>query len=232
MRVLHTWTNTFYSQIDDHLALTEMLRVAITFDDGYLEHFRLATLLREIGVRATFFVITGLEHWEDNALLTLRPELIRKMREMGHEIGSHTCTHPNLLLADEETIEHELCRSKSYLESVVGSRVVGFAYPWGLHNDVIKNAVGKHYSYARVDAELYPPVIELRTRSIDKYAIEAKRLLRQTAPEILARRVVRANNDIVIVVHFIGCSELVLWVDYLKLLNAKFVTLRELVRAE
>jgi peptidoglycan/xylan/chitin deacetylase (PgdA/CDA1 family) len=210
-----------------------MLRVAITFDDGYLEHFRTATLLREIGVRATFFVITGLQHWHGKALLALRPELIRKMREMGHEIGSHTITHPNLLaLRDEETIEHELCRSKSYLERVVGSRVVGFAYPWGQHNDVIKDAVAKHYGYARVDAERYPPVIELRTRSMDKYAIEAKRLLKRTAPEILARRVVRANNDIVIVVHSIGYSELVLWVDYLKLLKARFVTLRELVHAE
>ena len=209
-----------------------MLRVAITFDDGYLEHFRTATLLREIGVRASFFVITGLQHWHGKALLASRPELIRKMRKTGHEIGSHTITHPNLLaLRDEETIEHELCRSKSYLEPG-RVRVVGFAYPWGLHDNVIKDAVGKHYSYARADAELHPPVIELRTCSMDKYAIEAKRLLKRTAREILARRVIRANNDIVIVVHSIGYSELVLWVDYLKLLKARFVTLRELVDAE
>jgi len=209
-----------------------MLRAAITFDDGYLEHFRTATLLRRLGVRATFFLITGLERWHGKPLLAPRPSLIRKMHDMGHEIASHTSTHSNLLLADEETIEQELYQSKMCLERVVGSRVVGFAYPWGGHNDIVKNAVRKYYSYARVDAETNPPIIRLRTHFADRYAIEAKALLRRTAPEILARRMLKASNDVVIRIHSIPDRSLVTWMAFLKLVNAEFVPLCELAHAK
>jgi peptidoglycan/xylan/chitin deacetylase (PgdA/CDA1 family) len=68
--------------------------VALTFDDGPDPHWtpQILDILKQKRVPATFFIVG------ENAL-TERGLLDREIRE-GHEIGSHTYTHPNLANAD------------------------------------------------------------------------------------------------------------------------------------
>jgi peptidoglycan/xylan/chitin deacetylase (PgdA/CDA1 family) len=122
----------------------ERLRVALSFDDGYLDHYKMAQLLYKRRITATFFLNTGLSHWNNKPLLTLRPKLIRRMRRMNHEIASRTQSHPNLQRLTQEQVRHELRGSKEYLQSLLDEQVEGFAYPYGKYDERIDAQYGWH----------------------------------------------------------------------------------------
>ncbi len=80
-------------------------------------------LFDEHGVRATLFVIA-----EDARDPAKRP-LIAEALARGHELASHTLTHPNLLRAGSATKKRELVESKGVIEDAFGVRVTGFRAP-------------------------------------------------------------------------------------------------------
>lgn len=127
------------------------LNIALTFDDGYLTHYYVAKVLTRIHIRATFFVITHLTKHPNNGepLLTSQPKKIKEISKMGHEIGSHSCTHPNLLGLSPPRLEEELRDSKLFLEDIIEKQVYGFAYPAGAYNSRVIKEVKRHYFYGR-----------------------------------------------------------------------------------
>jgi peptidoglycan/xylan/chitin deacetylase (PgdA/CDA1 family) len=54
---------------------------------------------------------------------------LRVLQSEGHTIGSHTITHPNLALIDDEQLRHEMTESKRILESELDTEIVHFSYP-------------------------------------------------------------------------------------------------------
>jgi peptidoglycan/xylan/chitin deacetylase (PgdA/CDA1 family) len=48
------------------------------------------------------------------------------------ELGSHTVTHPNLLLLTRDEVKSELLASKQKIEEESGGKCVSFCYPHGL----------------------------------------------------------------------------------------------------
>ena len=121
--------------------------IALSFDDGYREHLKVARELATMGIRATFFVITHLRYWMGKPLLS--HDEIAEIAEMGHEIGSHTCAHPDLTELPRDKLEWELKTSKRYLEDITGKEVLGLAYPFGKFNDRVVTVTKKYYYYAR-----------------------------------------------------------------------------------
>jgi peptidoglycan/xylan/chitin deacetylase (PgdA/CDA1 family) len=75
------------------------------------------------GVRATLFVIA-----EDARDAAKRP-LIAEALARGHELASHTMTHPNLLRISSADKERELVDSKALIEDTFGTPVTGFRAP-------------------------------------------------------------------------------------------------------
>jgi hypothetical protein len=75
------------------------------------------------GIRATLFVIAS--SLDDPR----KRELIQFAAREGHEIASHTVTHPNLRQIDAATKQTEVCRSREMLEHYTGNRVTGFRAP-------------------------------------------------------------------------------------------------------
>ncbi len=68
--------------------------VCLTFDDGHSSDWDFAfPILHEMGAKATFFVVTD---WIGKPGF-LSVEQIRELRKNGMQIGSHSCSHPNLL---------------------------------------------------------------------------------------------------------------------------------------
>ena len=67
--------------------------VLLTFDDGPSVPYtgQILDILRAHGVKATFFLC--------GANAERYPELVRRIRDEGHEIGNHTWSHPYLYLA-------------------------------------------------------------------------------------------------------------------------------------
>ncbi|KAJ0414046.1 hypothetical protein BJY00DRAFT_319228 [Aspergillus carlsbadensis] len=87
--------------------------IALTFDDGpseFTEHF--LDLLRDYDARATFFVLgeAAQEH----------PELLRRMQDEHHQIGSHTFDHPSLPTLRHDAVVTEMTRLEQILIPIIG----------------------------------------------------------------------------------------------------------------
>ncbi len=111
--------------------------VALTFDDGYLEHYELAfPLLARYGFRATFFLVSG--WWNQDGEAThlpvplLSPSCVSEMSRSGMAFGSHGRTHRHLAGLDPASVRDEVAGSKEDLERVLGLPIRTFAYPYGI----------------------------------------------------------------------------------------------------
>ena len=100
----------------------------LTFDDGrasdYTEVF---PVLRELALRATFFVVPTFVATEGHVTWTQ----LREMAEAGMEIGSHSLTHPFLQGLDRAGLRHEFGESKAMLEDRLGAPVRAASLPQG-----------------------------------------------------------------------------------------------------
>jgi cellulose synthase/poly-beta-1,6-N-acetylglucosamine synthase-like glycosyltransferase/peptidoglycan/xylan/chitin deacetylase (PgdA/CDA1 family)/spore germination protein YaaH len=98
--------------------------IALTFDDGPDAQWtpKILDILKEKHVPATFFIVG------ENAL-TQRSLLERMIRE-GHEVGSHTYTHPNLATVDNTRTLFELNATQRLFEAFTGRTLKLFRAPF------------------------------------------------------------------------------------------------------
>ncbi len=112
--------------------------VSVAFDDARASHWQLAApTLEEYGFRGTFNLNTGcIRNWE--------PWI--RLFEHGHEIGSHTRSHPDLAKISLDEAEEEMRRSLQDLASGIPglARVVSFCYPYGSSTPELR-AIGSRY---------------------------------------------------------------------------------------
>lgn len=102
---------------------------------------RLLRLLDENGARATFFVVSDLA--EES------PDLVQRIASAGHEIASHTVSHPSLPSLREREIQNEARESKATLERVSGATVSGFRAPTFQVDDRVYAALADaEYTYS------------------------------------------------------------------------------------
>jgi peptidoglycan/xylan/chitin deacetylase (PgdA/CDA1 family)/spore germination protein YaaH/GT2 family glycosyltransferase len=101
-------------------------KVALTFDDGPDPRYtaQILDILRQLGVHATFFII-GVNG-------ELHPELLRREVEEGHEIGSHTFTHPNIAFISPTQFQLELSATQRLLAGAVGRQTLLFRPPYAV----------------------------------------------------------------------------------------------------
>jgi peptidoglycan/xylan/chitin deacetylase (PgdA/CDA1 family) len=59
---------------------------------------------------------------------------LREIAGLGHEIGSHTMTHPDLVLLPPKQRRAELLDSRKLLEDVTGAPVTTISFPFGSWN--------------------------------------------------------------------------------------------------
>jgi len=99
-------------------------RIALTFDDGPDPQWtpRILDILKRYNVPATFFMVG------ENGL-TERGLLERIVRE-GHEIGSHTYTHPNLAGASATDTDIELNANQRLFQAFTGRSLRLFRAPY------------------------------------------------------------------------------------------------------
>ena len=119
----------------------------LTFDDGFRNWVTTAQpLLERLGVRGTFYVCPGryrMQHPEvagENGRLLDEAEA-RALAESGMELGSHSLTHPDLRGLDDRALEREVRESKAAVEEVTGRPCRTFAYPYGLYDERVTQAV-------------------------------------------------------------------------------------------
>ncbi|HEV8534271.1 MAG TPA: polysaccharide deacetylase family protein [Candidatus Limnocylindria bacterium] len=122
---------------------------AITVDDGYEDFVTVAyPMLCELRLPATLFVPTGFigghSDWYDHERAPIPIASERLLRDVDRSLvtlGSHSVHHRPLNGARAETLEAEIRRSKSDLESLVNAPVTLFAYPSGGRASYTANTV-------------------------------------------------------------------------------------------
>ena len=123
----------------------------IGFDDARTSHFQLAApLLKARDMQGTFYLNTKDVHrWSD----------WNSLSRDGHEIASHTWSHPKCAEISEASLRSELGRAKQYiLQNIVGqSDVPSFSYPYGLYNDRVREVVMEYHQSARSSFGINPP---------------------------------------------------------------------------
>jgi len=202
----------------------DSLHISLTFDDGYISHYTLAKYLSKIGVKATFFITT---HLKEKRFLASTPNRIAEISQLGHEIGSHTCTHPNLLLLSRSEREFELRESKKWLENLLGKSISSFAYPYFLYDDKVLRDTHKFYFISR------SRYLHVGSNKIDVFHVDF--LTRKNVLDVLGNSIFSsARNSALVVLHDIKPFQIVPLLSFLKFLKQtihrqiRFLTVSEL----
>jgi hypothetical protein len=104
---------------------------------------------------------------------------LRELADDGHEVGSHTITHPDLAKLDDAALTRELQESKTLLEQIAGRPVTGIAYPFGSYDArVIETAKALGYESGRSVEEGYNGMLDL-----ERFDIRGQNILDTTTIE-------------------------------------------------
>jgi len=122
--------------------------VALTFDDGPSAWTPMVLdLLREHEARATFFVI--------GERVREHPDLVQRIVAEGHEVGSHTLTHPRLTEIPEDEVRREIQGGQDAVEEVLGKAPRLFRAP-GFYAERRELAIVEELGLEAVFAEVDP----------------------------------------------------------------------------
>ena len=152
-------------------------KVAISFDCAWGVDYtdKLLDVMQENGVKCTFFAV---EFW-----VKKHPEYIKKISDFGHEIGTHSATHPYMSKLTESAITKELTSSRTAIEDITGKKVELFRPPYGDYNDLLINTASN---------------MGLYTIQWDVDSLDWKDL---SASEITSRVTSRAKNGSIVLFH-------------------------------
>jgi len=113
--------------------------LAITFDDGpHPVHTpRLLDILKERGIKATFYVI--------GKCVAEYPEIVRRMVAEGHEVGNHTWTHPQLTKLGAAALASEINQTNDAIFQAAGVRPATMRPPYGATNSSINKRLNDEF---------------------------------------------------------------------------------------
>lgn len=170
-----------------------------TFDDGTVDQYENAfPILKEQGVEGTLFVITGLNEFENETLLTW--EQIDEMADNGWDIECHTHNHrwlPNLTTA-AMTAELQSCIQALDIRS---HDPIALAPPYGGYDEHVKNIAMTYFDIVRPSHRGYNTIDD-----IDWYDVKSQWMVNTTSIETMKSWIDKAyENDewVVVMVHLV-----------------------------
>lgn len=83
---------------------------------------KLLGILDDGNVKATFFML--------GYVAEKHPAIVKRIRDAGHEIGTHGFSHTLIYTQEPELFKQELTRAVRYLEDLTGSKVLGHRAPF------------------------------------------------------------------------------------------------------
>lgn len=125
-------------------------QIVFTFDDGYANILRHGLEpLAATNFRAVQFLVAGLlgkcNEWDVPQGETPEPMMdaaqVRDWLAAGHDIGSHTLTHPCLTRLPLPQAREEIAASRKQLEDLFGRPIAHFCYPYGDWNEPVRDLV-------------------------------------------------------------------------------------------
>ena len=128
----------------------------ITYDDGVLQDERFVALLNKYGIKGTFNLNSELMQnefaWTHPSGMQVKRLSVEKVKHLydGHEVASHTLTHPYMYNLSDEELYHQLKSDKENLEKLFEREIKGFAVPFDYYDDRIAEcAKACGFAYAR-----------------------------------------------------------------------------------
>ena len=187
---------------------TEDKKIAISFDCAWGVDYTdtLLSVMKEKQVRCTFFMV---EFWTEK-----HPDYVKKINEAGHEIGTHSATHPYMSKLEKSAIEKELSTSTLAIEKITSKKVEVFRPPYGDYDDLLITTARE---------------MGLYTIQWDVDSLDWKNL---SANQIVERVVKRVKNGSIVLFHNQGkhtAEALPVIIDLLKTAGYEFVPIGELI---
>ncbi len=187
---------------------TEEKKIAISFDCAWGVDYtdKLLDIMAKNDVRCTFFAV---QFWVEKY-----PEYVEKIVAAGHEMGTHSRTHPYMSKLTKEEMVSELTTSSQAIEKLTGEKVLLFRPPYGDYNNLLIDTCK--------ELSLYP--IQWDVDSLDWKNL--------SATELALRVVNGAKNGSIILCHNNGlhtAEALPLVFSTLQNRGYKFVPIGELI---
>lgn len=182
--------------------------VALTFDDGPHPTVtkQILNLLDKYDAKATFFVL--------GTQVNKNKEILKAVKEKGHEIGNHSYSHKKLTKLTIKQVENEINSTNKIIKEVTGEEATVMRPPYGSTNK-------------QINKMMKVPVVLWTVDTLDWKYKDAKKLLPMVKKNI--------HNHSIILMHDIHQStadglESVL--AYLKEEGYEFVTVSELLASK
>ena len=190
---------------------TEEKKIAISFDCAWGVDYtdKLLDIMSKNEIRCTFFAV---QFWVEKY-----PEYVEKIISAGHEMGTHSRTHPYMSKLSEAEIRDELTTSIAAIEKLTGQKVRLFRPPYGDYDNELIDTCA--------DMGIYP--IQWDVDSLDWKNL--------SATEIALRVINGAKNGSIILCHNNGlhtAEALPMIFSTLKNRGFEFVPISDLIYKE
>ncbi|HET8883951.1 MAG TPA: polysaccharide deacetylase family protein [Candidatus Saccharimonadales bacterium] len=189
-------------QTDDYSLTTYQPRgferplLTMTFDDGHEDNATNALpLLNQYGLKTTQCYASSFIEGRSQQII----DGVLAFQNSGHEICSHTVSHPFLTSLNSSSLTYELQHSKQYLEKLIGEPVVNFASPYGDYNATVVNELKKYYKSHRSVDEGYNS-----KDNFDAYNLRVQNVLDTTSAQQVSAWIKKAqaeNTWLILVYH-------------------------------
>lgn len=125
--------------------------VSFSFDDFPRTAFTTGgSILGNLGIRGTYYVAMGLMGTSNESGDQFQLEDLHHALQAGHELGSHTFSHPSSRNVTLPVFQEEVRKGQQALRDVVNSRATeNFAFPFGEATLGAKRAVGMEMTSCR-----------------------------------------------------------------------------------
>ena len=119
-----------------------------SFDDGVLQDIRLIEIFDKYGLKGTFNLNSGFlgekkTLFRDNKVIQfdkVKPEDVKEVYK-NHEVAMHAVTHPHLTGISAKEMYWQITEDSRRLSELTGYDVNGMAYPFGVYDDNVVNAL-------------------------------------------------------------------------------------------
>jgi peptidoglycan/xylan/chitin deacetylase (PgdA/CDA1 family) len=130
-----------------HLLRLDRPTVAFSFDDFPVSVVENAVpALEDAGMRATFYLATGLMGRHENGQLIVDAPAVAALAARGHEIGGHTHGHIDVQRTPRAGLLDDISRNEAEIARITGQRrPMSFAYPFGMISIPAKHALMRRY---------------------------------------------------------------------------------------
>ena len=125
----------------------------LSFDDGTVHDKRFVKLLNRYQIPCTFNLNSGLENfvWEFEGHPVVRQQLADTVEQYrGHEIASHSLTHPRLDTLYPPQLRREVEEDCAALKKIFGVQELGFGVPFTVCGEREIHIIRKFVRYIRL----------------------------------------------------------------------------------